>query len=149
MAYYMAAQRGVDSLMDGRLPRSAKLPLEITQTAVKGLMTLREMERDETQRLVFGPKGPRTCSESNCPLRGLLGPAGLETYKNVFDHIVGSPQLGTKVLQVPEFRRDSGGDAVRVFPDVCGNCMEKWESGHADLRKRVWAKLPDIFDLKN
>ena len=46
MAYYMAAQRGIDSLMDGRLPRNARLPPEIIQTATKGLMTLREMERD-------------------------------------------------------------------------------------------------------
>ena len=149
MAYYMAARRGVDSLMDGGLPRSATLSPEVLQTAIKGLIELREMERDETHRLIFGPKGTQLCSESNCPSRGPPGPGALETYKKVFDHIVGSSQQGTKVLQVPEFYRGSGGSSVRVFPDICRSCVERWESGHAELRKRAWVRLPDVFGLES
>ena len=67
----------------------------------------------------------------------------------VFDRIVGSPQLGTKVLEVPEFYEDRGGGRQCVGPDICGNCVERWESGHAEMRKRAWAALPDIFGLKS
>ena len=149
MAYYMAVRRGVDSLMDRRLPQSATLAPEVLQTAIKGLIALREMERDETHRLVFGPGGPQPCSELNCPSRGPPGPTALETYKKVFDHIVGSSQQGTKVLQVPEFYRDSRGSTVRVFPDICRSCVERWESGHAELRRRAWGRLPGVFGLKS
>ena len=149
MAYYMAVRRGVDSLMNRRLPQSATLAPEILQTAIEGLMALRDMERDETHRLVFGSGGPQRCSDSNCPSRTPSVPTALETYRKVFDHIVGPSQLGTKVLQVPEFCRDSGGSAVRIFPDVCRNCVERWESGHADLRRRAWGRLPEVFGLKS
>ena len=149
MAYYMAVRRGVDSLMDRRLPSSATLAPEVLQTAIKGLMVLREMERDETHRLVFGSGGPQPCSESNCPSRTPSVPPTLETYRKAFDHIVGPSQLGTKVLQVPEFYRHSGGRAVRIFPDICRSCVERWEAGHADLRRRAWARLPDVFGLKS
>ena len=149
MAYYMAVRRGVDSLMNRRLPQSATLAPEILQTAIEGLMALRDMERDETHRLVFGSGGPQRCSDSNCPSRTPSVPTTLETYRKVFDHIVGPSQLGTKVLQVPEFCRDSGGSAVRIFPDVCRNCVERWESGHADLRRRAWGRLPEVFGLKS
>ena len=45
MAYYMAARRGVDSLMDieKRLSRSATLSPEVLKSAMKGLMVLREV----------------------------------------------------------------------------------------------------------
>jgi hypothetical protein len=135
--------------MDRRTPQSATLPPEILQTAIKGLMTLREMELNETHRLVFGPKGSRKCSTPSCPLRTPTSPAALEAYQKVFDHIVGSSECGTKVLQVPDFYKGSDGhDSVHIFPNVCDNCESGWESGHADLRKRVWATLPDAFRLK-
>ena len=149
MAYYMAARRGVDSLMGGRLPRSATLSAEILQTAIKGLIALREMERNETHCLVFGPKGTQPCSESSCSLRAPSVPTALEMYKKVFDHIVGPSELGTKVLQVPEFYRDSGGSTVRIFPDICRSCVGGWESGHAELRRRAWGRLPDVFGELN
>ena len=44
MAYYMAARRGVDSLMDGCLPRSVALPPEVLRAAIRGLMVLRGVE---------------------------------------------------------------------------------------------------------
>ena len=147
MAYYMAARRGVDSLMDRRLPRSATLSPEVLQIAIKGFITLREVELKETHRLVFGSKGPKQCP-SNCPSRTSASPATLEAYQKVFDHIVGSSEYGTKVLQVPEFCENSEGSGVCISPNVCAHCMDTWKSGHADFRKRVWATLPDAFGLK-
>ena len=149
MAYYMAARRGLDSLMDRRLPASARLSLEILQVAIRGLMTLREMELNETHRLVFEQRGPRTCSVSNCPSRTPTGPAAVEAYQKVFDHIAGSSRLGTNLLQVPEFYEDCGGDVRCVGPGICNSCVERWESGHAELRKKAWATLPNVFGLKD
>jgi hypothetical protein len=143
MAYYMAIRRGLDSLMDIRLPRNATLPPETLQSAIRGLMALREVELNETHRLIFGPRGSQPCSASNCPSRTPTGPRALEAYQNVFDRIVGSSQWGTKVLQVPEFY-DRGGDPQSVSPDICSSCVGRWESGHADLRKKAWEKL-DVF----
>ena len=78
MAYYMAARRGLDSLMDERLPVSASLSLKILWVTIRGLMALCEMELDETGSLIFGPTGSHPCSASNCPSRTLTGPAALE-----------------------------------------------------------------------
>ena len=149
MAYYMAARRGVNSLMGRHLPRGATLSPEVLQSAIEGLLALREVELNETHLLVFGPKGSQTCSESKCPSRAPSGPAAMAAYQRVFDHIVGSSQRGTKVLQVPQFRVDQEGDDVRVFPDVCINCLRRWESGHEDLRRKVWVMLPSAFGLTN
>ena len=148
MAYYMAARRGPNSLMDRHLPRSATLPPEILRPAITGLMALREMELNEIHRLIFGPKGSHPCSASNCPSRTPASPAALEAYQKVFDHIVGPSRLGrTNLLQVPEFREDCGGEVQCVSPGICSSCVEIWESGHADLRKKAWAMLPDVFGL--
>jgi hypothetical protein len=147
MAYYMAAQRGLNSLIGKHLPRNATLSPETFQPAIGGLMELREVELNETHRLVFGPKGSHPCSAPKCPSRTPTGPGALEAYQNVFDHIVGPSRLGTKVLQVPEFYEDRGGDLQCVGPGICGNCVERWESGHADLRKKAWVMLPGVFGL--
>ena len=109
-------------------------------------MALREVELNGTHRLIFGPKGP--CSAPNCPSRAPTGPAALEAYQIVFDRVVGSPQLGTNVLEVPELYEDCGGDLQCVGPGICGNCVEGWESGHAELRKQAWTTLPGVFGLK-
>ena len=148
MAYYMAARRGLSSLMDRRLPQSATLPPDILQSAIGGLMILREVELNETHRLIFEPKDTRLCSMPRCPSRTPTNPAALDAYRKVLDHIVGSSQLGTKLLQVPEFYEERGDDSQCVSHNVCSNCVERWESGHADLRKKVWARLPDVFGLK-
>jgi len=145
MAYYMAARRGPDSLMDRRLPRNATLPPEVLQSAIKGLMALREVELDETHRLLFHPKSTRTCSASGCPLRTPTSPATLDTCKPVFDRIVGSSRFGTNPLQVPSFY-ESGRD-FQSIGGICRSCVERWESGHAELRKNAWAMLPDVFGL--
>ena len=147
MAYYMATRRGLDSLMDRRLPRIATLSPEILQSAIRGLMALREVELNGTHRLVFGPKDSGPCSASNCPSRTSTGPGASEAYyQKVFDRIVGPPQFGTKVLQVPDFYENRGGGIHR---GICSICLERWESGHADLRKKVWVMLPDVFGLND
>ena len=148
MAYYMAAQRGLDSLMDKRLPASARLSPEILHIALRGLMTLRELELNKTHRIIFGRKGSHPCSVSNCPSRAPIDPAALEAYEKIFDHIVGSFHLGTNVLQVPEFYEDREGGPQCVGPGICGNCVEWLESRHVDLREKVWAMLPDVFGLR-
>ena len=149
MAYYMAARRGVNSLMDRHLPRGATLSPEVLQSAIEGLMALREVELNETHLLVFGQKCPQPCSESKCLSCVPTSPAAVAVYRGVFDHVVGSSQRGTKVLQVPQFHVDREGDDVRVIPDVCANCLRRWESGHAELRKKVWGMLPSAFGLVN
>ena len=62
MAYYMASRRGLDSLMDRRLPQSATLSPEILQSTIRGFVRLREMELKETHRLIFGSRTSRQCS---------------------------------------------------------------------------------------
>ena len=148
MAYYMAARRGPNSLVGGHLSRKATLPPKTLQSAFRGLMALREVELNEAHDLIFGPTSSHPCSVSNCPSRTPTGPAALEVYKKVFDHIVGSSQLGTNLLQVPEFCENSGDDLQCVGSGICGSCVGRWESGHAELRKKVWATLPGIFGLK-
>jgi len=148
MAYYMATRRGPNSLMDRHLPRNAMLPPETLQSAFTGLMALREVELKETHDLIFDSKGSHPCSTSNCPSRTPTGLAASEAYRKVYDHVVGPPRLGTKALQVPEFYEDCGGELQCVGPGICSSCVERWESGHAELRKKVWAILPEAFGLK-
>ena len=147
MAYYMATRRGPGSLMDRRLSRNATLSPETLQSAITGLMALREVELNETHDLIFESKGAHPCSTSNCPSRSPTGLASLVAYHKVFDLIVGSSHLGTKVLQVPEFYEDREGGLQCVGPDICSGCVERWESGHAELRKKAWAALPGVFGL--
>ena len=147
MAYYMAARRGLDSLMHRRLPASARLSPDTLHAAMRGLMTLREVELNETHRLIFGPKDSPCSPASSCPSRTPTGPAALEAYQKVFDRIVSSSELGTKVLQVPEFYEDYGDGLQCVGPGICSNCVGRWESGRAELRKKSWVMLPDVFGL--
>ena len=146
MAYYMATRRGPNSPMDRNLPRNATLPPEILRSAITGLMTLREVELSEGHHLIFEPNSPHPRCASNCSARTPMGPAALEARQKVLDHIVGSSQSETKILEVPEFYEDRG--VLRcIVPGICGSCVERWESGHAELRKKAWAMLPDVFGL--
>ena len=150
MAYYMAIRRGPNSLMDRRLPRNAILSPGILRSAITGLMMLREVELNGTHHLIFGPKGSRPCSTPSCPSRAPTSPAALEAYQTVFDRVAGSSQFGTKVLQVPEFYKvynGEGGGVECVGPGICRNCLERWELGHAELRKKAWAMLSDAFGI--
>jgi hypothetical protein len=141
MAYYRAVRRGLDSLMDGSLPASARLPPEILKVAMKGLLTLREMELRETNRLIFGSKGSPRCSEPDCPLYGTVGPSVSEQQQGLVDRIADSACSGTNLLQVLSLREILGGD----YLGFCGSCVEGWETGHANVRKKAWAILPGAF----
>ena len=144
MAYYMAARRGLDSLMDGRLPAGARLPLETLQVAAKGLLALREIELNETYDLVLGSKGSRTCSQVNCSSRTTTGPRVSEAHRKVIDRMASYAHSGTKLLQVLSLRDVCGGD----YLGFCESCVVEWEAGHADVRRKVWDMLPDVFGLK-
>ncbi|KAF9646056.1 hypothetical protein BDM02DRAFT_3189179 [Thelephora ganbajun] len=144
MAYYMAAQRGLDSLMNTGLPASARLSPEILPIAIKGLTALREMELKEIHRLVFGSKLSYSRSQSNCPSCGTAGPRALEAHQKVVDRITDSSRSGTKVLQVLSLRDVCGGD----LHGFCEGCVEGLEAGHAEMRKKAWTVLPDLFGLK-
>ncbi|KAF9646041.1 hypothetical protein BDM02DRAFT_3189166 [Thelephora ganbajun] len=144
MAYYMAARRGLDSLMDTGLPASARLPPEILHIAIKGLTALREMELKEIRRLVFGSKLSYFRSQSSCPSCGAAGPRVLEVHQKVVDRIMDSSRSGTKVLQVLSFRDVCGGDLL----GFCNSYVEGLEAGHAEMRRKAWTVLPDVFGLK-
>ena len=53
VAHYMAARRGLDLLMDTRLPLNATLSGRTLRSAMHGPMALREMELKETHRVVL------------------------------------------------------------------------------------------------
>jgi len=144
MAYYMAARRGLDSLMDRHLPQSATLSPDILQSAIRGFITLREMELKETHRLIFGPRPSRQCSSLKCPSLKATGPRASEAHQKVTDQITDSSQPGTKVLQVLSFADICGGD----YRGFCESCVGGWEAEHAEVRKKVWIALPDVFGLK-
>ena len=144
MAYYMAVRRGPDSLMDRRSPASARLSPEILRVAIKGLLALREMELKETHRLILGSNSPHSCRSLNCPSRNTMGPRVSEAHQKVVDRIVESADSGTKLLQVLSVKEVCGGDCF----GFCAGCVEGWEAGHADVRKKAWAVLPDVFGLK-
>ena len=141
MAYYMAARRGLGSLMNSRYPASVRLPPETLQTAIGGLMVLREMEFKEFHRLVMTP---RLCVSRECISPKILGSGASDVEREVINQITGSSQSGTKILQVFSFG-DVRGSEVDGF---CKSCEEWWESGHAEVRKEAWAALPTVFGLR-
>jgi len=144
MAYYMAARRGLDSLMDRRLPASARLSPEILRVAINGLLALRGVELKEAHRLILGSRGARSCSRSNCPSRNATGPVVSEAHQEVVNRITDSAHSGTKILEVLSLREACEGDYV----GFCEKCVEGWEAGHADVRKSAWGMLSDVFGLK-
>jgi len=141
VAYGMAVRRGPDSLMDPSLPVSARLSPEVLQVAIKGLMALREMELKETHRLIFGSKGSRSCSWSKCPSCNIRGAGVSEAHQTAANQIVGSVHSGTNLLlQLLSMEFDD-------YLGFCADCVQRWESGHGDVRKKAWAALPDMFGL--
>ena len=150
MAYYMAARRGLDSLMNTRLPSSAALSGETLGSAIRGLMELREMELKEVHRIIFAIKNAANgvgCSSMDCPSRnskGLLDEEFIQAHQQTFDRITGSVVGGTRILRVlsaKEFTED-------VESKFCQICAEKMEAAHAEVRKKAWAALPKVFGLK-
>ena len=150
MAYYMAARRGLDSLMDARLPTSARLSGQTLISAIRGLTTLREMELEETHRIVFTIKDASNrvgCSSTDCPSQRPGGPldAGLiGAYQRTFNWTTGSVDGGTRILQVLSAGEFSEGAESRF----CQVCAGKMEAAHGEVRRRTWAALPEVFGLR-
>lgn len=144
MAYYMAVRRGTDSLMDRRLPQNAILSPETLQSAVKGLVALRELELHETYRLVLGSRTSPACPSSNCPSHKTTNPGLSNAHENVIGRITDSSRSGTKVLQVLSL----GGASDRNSDGFCENCVKGWEAGHIQVRRRTWDMLPAVFGLE-
>ena len=145
MAYYMAARRGLNSLMDEHLPQSATLSPTILRSAIGGFVALRELEVNETHRLILGSKGSDPCSSTSCPSGKSTGPGVSRAHQKVIDRIAGPPQSGgTKVLEVLSLSGVRGDDSDRF----CGNCVKEWELGHAEIRKRAWGTLQSAFGLR-
>ena len=145
MAYYMAVRRGLDSLMGVCPPTSARLSPEILRAAIRGLIALREMELRETHRLILGPDASHQCSSSTCPSHGAVGPKMWEAHQNVIDRVTDSSGSGTKILQIASLRDVCGGNCY----GFCENYVQGWKHGHAEVRKKAWAALPDVFGLRS
>jgi len=148
MAYYMAARRGLDSLIDTRLPASATLSGQTLRCAMRGLMVLREMELKETHRIVFTASSRVGCSSTDCPSpsrysQGLLDAEIIRAHQRTFDRITGSPVGGTKILQV----LSASVFAEGTEPKFCQVCMDKMLAAHGDVRRKAWAALPEVFCL--
>jgi len=144
MAYYMAVRGGLDSLMDGCLPASARLPPEILQVAMRGLIALRGMELKETHRLILEPKGshlpPFYCSSCDAVGRSVRVSV---IHQKIIDQITDSCRSGTRLLQVLSLGEICGGD----YRGFCERCVREWEDGHAEVRRKAWAALPGVFGL--
>ena len=148
MAYYMAARRGLDSLMDTRLPSSATLSGRTLGSAIRGLVALREMELKETHRIAFtirSEAGTDGCSSMECrSLREPSDAAVVGEYQQAFDRIAGSVNDGTRILQLL-----SGSElAEDTELKFCRSCEEGMLAAHADVRMRAWTALPEVFGLR-
>ena len=144
MAYYMAARRGLHSLINPHHSASIKLSREILEVAMEGLMALREMELKETHVLIFESKASSPCPSPHCTSPKISGPGMSDVERKIVDQITGSSRSGTKILQILSWNAVCGSD----FPWFCERCVEWWESGHAGIRKKAWAVLPSVFGMK-
>ena len=144
MAYYMAARRGIDSLTNKILIQNATLSPEILRSALKGFVTLRELELGEKYCLVLGSKACHPCSSPNCPSRDATGPRVTDAHKKIIDRITDSTRSGTRVLQVLVLSSVDEG----VADGFCEECAKGWEAGHVEARKRAWNMLTDVFGLR-
>ena len=150
MAYYMAVRRGLDSLMDTRLSPSARLSGQTLRSAMRGLMALREMELKETYRIVFTLKDATNrvgCSSTQCPSQDSKGASDVGVvgaHQTAFDRITGSAVGATRILQVIQASEFAGD----VGSEFCQACVERIQVGHAEVRRKAWAALPEVFGLR-
>lgn len=114
---------------------------EILQAAVKGLMALREVERDGTYQLILSSKRSNRCSSVSCSSHG-TGSNAQEARQGIINQIANPSRSGTKVLDVLSFS-----ELRRV--EFCDSCVRGWEIGHMELRKRAWDMLPAVFGLRD
>ena len=117
---------------------------------MRGLVALREMELKETYRIVFALKDGAnrvSCSSTQCPSqnsKGALDAGVVGAHQRAVDQIAGSAVGATRILQVlqaGEFTEDAGSKFCQV-------CVEKMQAGHAEMRKKAWAVLPEVFGLR-
>ena len=150
MAYYMVVRRGSDSLMDTRLPSSATLPGQTLRSATRGLMVLREMELKESYKIVFAIKDPTNginCYAPECiccSARGVSDVTAIRACQRVLDRITGSVVGGTRILQVlsaSEFTEDPESR-------FCHVCVDRVQVAYAEVRRKAWAALPEVFGLR-
>jgi len=150
IAYYMAVRGGLDSLMDARLLPSAKLSEKALKSAMRGLITLRDMELKEIHQIFFTLKDTTKrsgCSLVDCPTRsskGLLDVRATGAHRGIFDRITGSAVGGTRILQVLSVGELTGDTGL----EFCQVCAEKIQAAHAEVRRKAWAVLPEVFGLK-
>ena len=149
MAYYMAVRRGSDSLMGTRLPPSATLSGQTLRSAIRGLMVLREMELKELYKIAFTIKDFTDsvgCDSQECLCwKSRLSDAAVtRACQQVFDRITGSAVEGTRILQVLSASEFVGNTAFKF----CQVCVEKIQVAHADVRRKAWTALPEVFGLK-
>ena len=147
MAYYMAARRGLDSLMDARHPAGATLSDQTLRSAMRGLMALREMELKETHRIVFTASNRVGCPSTDCPSQhsgGRLDAEVIGVHQRVFDQITGSAVGVTRILQV----LSAGELAEDTESNLCQVCVEKMQAAHGEVRRKAWAALPEVFGLR-
>ena len=147
MAYYMAARRGSDSLMDARLPTTATLSGQTLRCAIRGLIALREMELRETDRIIFKTSNRVGCSSTDCPSRysgARLDAEIIGAHQRMFDRITGSAVGGTRILQV----LSAGEFAEDTESKFCQVCVDKMRAAHGEVRRKAWAALPEVFCLR-
>ena len=142
MAYYMAVRGGVRSLMDPHHSTSAQLPPEILQTAIEGLVTLREMELKETHRLIMPSRNH--WSLLRCISYEPVALEASDMKRHIIDQITGPSQSGTRILQVIPLDEVS----VHGREGFCHTFVGWWESEHTEARKKAWVTLPSVFGLK-
>ena len=145
MAYYMAARMGLDSLMDTGLPTSATLSGQTLRSATRGLIALRMMELKETNRIVFTIKNASNrvgCSSTDCPSQNSKGPS--DKQQRTFDWITGSGDGGTRILQ----ELSANESMEDTEPKFCQVCAEEMQVARAEMRRKAWAALPEVFGLE-
>ena len=145
IAYYMTARKGLNSLMDKRLPQSATLSPEVLQSAIGGFIALRELELSEIHRLVLGLVTSNPCSSTSCPSRRTKGSSVSGVHQSVIERITASSRSEMKVLEVHSLGRIYGNDS----DGFCEVCVNEWDTGHAEVRRRAWNMLSKVFGLKH
>ena len=143
IAYYMVARRGLSSLMDKRLPQSATLSPEVLQSTIGGFITLRELEHSEVHRLVLGLVTSNPCPSASCPSRKTKGSSVSDVHQKVIERIKAPPRSGMTVLEVFSLGE------IRDSDRFCEVCVGEWDVGHAEVRRRAWNMLPEVFGLKH
>ena len=136
--------------MDTQLPSSATLSGQTLRFAIRGLIALREMELKETHHIVFATKNTTElvgCSSAECLSRSSKSTFGGDdgrARQRIFDQITGPVNEGTRILQVLSATEFAEGPGSKF----CQVCAEKMQAAHAEVRRKAWAALPEVFGLR-